>query len=123
MTGDFVTGGHLKQLRDDVITGIETFRASRMESASPRRVDQSRNDSWNDQEGVPILIDGGDGLEKTFCIGVVRRCEKVFHRGGLDNLSRIHNTHPIAKLRNHPKVMRDEENGHADPSNEVIKDG
>jgi hypothetical protein len=121
MTGHFVTGAYLKQLRDYVVTGIETFRASRMESASLWRVDQSRNDSGNDQERVPILIHRRDGLKKAFCIGVIWRCEKVFHRSCFNDFPCIHDAHPIAQLRNHSKVMGDEEDGHADPSNKVIE--
>jgi hypothetical protein len=122
MTSDFVTGGYLKQLGDDVVTGIETFRASRMESASSWRIDQSRNHSRNDHQRVPILIHRRDGLKKAFCVGVVWRCKEISHRGCFDNLSCIHDAHPAAQLSDHSEVMRDEEDGHADPSNEVIKD-
>src|SRR5580658_8440736 len=88
--------------------------ASRLEGAARRHGLQRRHSAFDSAEWTPSLrLQVGHGLEQPASIRMSRSLKNFPLRSQLHHAPGIHHGHAIGHLRNHGKIVRDEEHRQA----------
>ena len=79
-----------------------------MKSATCRGVDKVGDTSSDLVQTLLVLVQLRDSREKPNCVRMDRVLKKIFGRSGLNCGPRVHYSNPVARLRYHPEIVRDD---------------
>src|SRR5579875_843209 len=103
--GDLVPVAFLGHRGSGLLADLHRISTARVESAARRGRDQVRDRSRNRIEVLVGLIHPWNGGQQTLGVGVEGVGKEVLDRGILDDLTGIHDAHPIGHLGDHREIM------------------
>ena len=96
------------------------LRATGVEHASLRPLERARDVAGNRREGLVEHVELRQRVQQPAGIGVSGRMQHLAHRARLDDPPQVHHRHPIRGLRDHPEVVSDEQDRHAELGHQLL---
>jgi hypothetical protein len=97
-------------------------RAPIAEAAALRRVREARRRPGDRAEILVVGVDARHRAEQPDRVRVTRIADHVADARGLDDLSGVHDGDALARLRDYPEVVADENDAHAELGAQVLQE-
>ncbi len=107
--------GQRLELRIDAAMAFAHVRAAGVEGAASGQRDQARRQAGDrDQRLVARAVQPRDRPQQAPGVGMLGRAEDLVRRRGLDDPARVHHHDLVGHLGDHPEVVGDQHDGHAE---------